>query len=90
MAKVEINILLLNEIENFIKNNIPKDEICISPKDRFKQNEAYTLIKNDNINTLYLFGDSGYRSYYYYKSCNNQIYLIETYLDKIDAYSEEI
>lgn len=88
MLKVEIDILLVNEIESFLKNNNPKDEICISPKDNFSQNEAYTLIKDDKTSTLYLFGSSGYRTYYYYKSCNNQIYLIETYLDKIDSYSE--
>ena len=89
MSKVEINNLLLNEIQNFIKNNNPKEGICISPKDHFTQIEALTLIKNDKINTMYLFSGSGYRSYYYYKSCNNQIYLIETYLDKIDAYVEK-
>ena len=86
MSKVEINDQTIDEIESYIKLNVPKEDICISPKDKFSQNEAQKLIKDDKINSLYVFGNSGFRTYYFYKSCSNQIYLIETYLDKLDSY----
>ncbi len=89
MSKTEIDQSGISIIENFILSNSPKDEICISPKDRKFQIDAYNLINKDTNNTLYLFGSSGYRTYYYYKSNNNQIYLLEVYLDKLDAYSLE-
>ncbi len=87
MTKININKENINVFENFIVNNNPADEICISPKDRYSKDEAYKNIKTDAQNTLYIFGSSGFRSYYFYKSTNNIIYLVETYMDKIDSYS---
>lgn len=87
MSKIDIDEENIEIFENFIVNNKPINEICISPKDKMTQELALKNIKNDKQNTLYLFGGSGFRSYYFYKSTTNIIFLFETYLNKIDSYS---
>ena len=87
MMRIQTTNDYINALEKFIECNKPKEEICISPKDYEDREEALKLIKKDKENSLYLFGGSGYRSNYYYKGCDNKIYMIETYFDEFDSYS---
>ena len=82
---------LLNEqqidlLEKYILENNSYYAPSISPKDTNTQNYYYNLIKDAPCKTYYIFGNSGFTSYAYYRAKNNKIYIISSYLNEICSY----
>lgn len=77
----------INKIKDFINNNDEKKIICSSPKYIHSQSLTLELIKKYPDGYFKIFGNDGYRSYGYYKSTSNIIYLIELYLQELTSYS---
>jgi hypothetical protein len=77
------------EIENYIKLNEPHGYLlhqCLSPS--FYQAEKAALknaIEAKEPN-LFFFANNGYRSYFYFKSHDKEVYLIEFFLGEIYDY----
>lgn len=77
-------------IEKYIENNKSQgqlDDSCFSPQFSRKRHQAYHSAIDAKEAKVCYFGTNGYRSYYYFKSKNAKLYLIELYLDDINDYS---
>jgi hypothetical protein len=83
----KLNTNQIEELENFIigeeTNGYRSRSPCISPKDIKTQYEYFIEITNAPIHSYYIFGCSGMTSYSYYKSKNNKIYIISSYMNDI-------
>jgi hypothetical protein len=80
----------IERLEEYIKNNKSQgqlDDSCFSPQFYKKRNQAYHLALDATEAKVFYFGTNSYRSYYYFKSKELKLYLIELYLDDINDYS---
>lgn len=80
----------IEKIENYIENNESRghlDDSCFSPSFYKKRKTAYNEAKKFKEAKAFYFGNTGYRSYFYFKSKIGKMYLIEIYLNEIDDYS---
>jgi hypothetical protein len=85
-------VVNFNLLESYINLNKSKNAIdmCFSPKYYKKEREAYEKIFREDIQQLIYFAYSHYRSYFYYKSKNNKVYMFEINLGEIEDYVEII
>jgi len=75
-------------IEEFIKNNKPKDSLgtCFSPKHIIPQRKAKDKIFKSLEQNFIIFALEGYSNYGYYRANDGHIYMIELYLGNLDSY----
>lgn len=81
---------LIEQIDKYIEDNQSQgqlDDSCFSPQFYKKKNNAYKLALKAKEPTLIHFATNGYRSYFYFKSKDTKLYLIESYLNDINDYS---
>jgi hypothetical protein len=80
----------IERIEEYIESNKSQGQLndsCFSPQFYKKRNHAYNLALGATEASVFYFGTNGYRSYYYFKSKNAKLYLLELYLNDINDYS---
>lgn len=77
------------ELENYIETKEPQgflENQCFSPSFYQSKKNAYETTKLSLKPKLCFFASNGYRSYFYYKSSNANLYLIEFFLGEIYDY----
>lgn len=80
----------IEQLEKYIENNESQgqlDDSCFSPQFYRKRNQAYKLALNATEPKAFHFATNGYRSYFYFRSKDAKLYLIELYLNDINDYS---
>jgi hypothetical protein len=86
MAQAEF----IERLEKYIENNESQghlDKSCFSPTFYRKRIQALKEAEDSKEANVFHIGCNGYRSYFYFKSKNAKLYLIELYLDDINDYS---
>ena len=87
--KVRLDDSMKNELEEFIKNNKPREYPSISLPDYRTSKSYLETIKNDEPGSYYKFGSNGmgYLCYAYYKALNSEIYVITVNIQSLSSYA---
>jgi hypothetical protein len=87
--KVQLDDSMKNELEEFIKNNKPREYPSISLPDYPTAKSYLETIKNDEPGSYYKFGSNGmgYLCYAYYKALNSEIYVITVSIQSLSSYA---
>ena len=78
------------DLENFITSHESQGYLsqqCFSPSVYQAEKKALQMAKDSETPKLLFFANNGYRSYFYFKSNNKNVYLIEFFLGEIYDYS---
>lgn len=77
------------DLEKYIKAKKPHGYLrnqCFSPSFHKAEKNALQMAKESQTPKLIYFANNGYRSYFYYKSNDNNTYLFEFFLGEIYDY----